>query len=895
MRGITGKLLAVIVAAFIASGAGVMLLAEHYLTRIVDQSQRSVYGERLEAITAMLERDNQRLEKTGMVEAYIDDFKAAALEEIRQAYYRGPDSVRPFILDANGSVLLHPARSPGDPGLANPGMAKGISRKQSGDFVYTCKSGERWCIFKRFPAWGWVVGYSMPIAVKYADVNEFRRHLAAIELAVSLAALFLLALLVKHFTRPIVRLTGAARAMASGDLDQEIAVGGADEVGVLANSFREMRDAIRRIISELRKENSDRRRAEEELRRQNDYMHSIIESVTHPLYVIDAGDYTVRMANSASGIRPGERRPCYAAIKGLERPCRETGISCPLDIIRETGKPAMIEHTHKGKDGRTRHMEVFAYPVFGPDGELDQMIEYAIDVTDRRRAQEELAAEKERLAVTLRSIGDGVITTDTGGRIMLMNRVAEKLTGWQANEAVGRPLAEVFNIVDERTGEPCESPVDKVMKDGRIVGLANHTALIARDGSKRSIADSGAPIMDAASRIIGVVLVFRDVTEQLRTERELLKMSKLESIGVLAGGIAHDFNNILAAILGNLNLVLFDKKLGRESRELIRQAEKASLRARDLTRQLLTFAKGGAPVKETSSLREVIRDSAAFVLHGGAVSCRFDIPDDLWLVDIDRGQIGQVIQNIVLNASHAMPGGGEVRISCRNLDSITAVVPFAASGPHVEIRIADNGIGMTADVVERIFDPYFTTKQEGSGLGLAICQSIISKHGGHITVESLAGQGSVFTIYLPRAREDAATARAAKPASGPRPEARRVLVVDDEDMVRRIVRAMLERLGHEVDTAGDGETALEMYEKAMKAGRRYDLVIMDLTIPGGMGGKEAIGKLLKLDPDARAIVSSGYSNDPVMAAYRDHGFAAAVIKPFQIEELRQAVEKALGA
>ena len=503
----------------------------------------------------------------------------------------------------------------------------------------------------------------------------------------------------------------------------------------------------------------------------------------------------------------------------------------------------------------------------------------------------ELSMEKERLAVTLRSIGDGVITTDTAGNVVLLNKVAEQLTGWTNEEAAGRPLREVFDIINEQTGQPCENPVEKILQTGEIIGLDQHTVLRAKNGVERRIDDSGAPIRDLESKIIGTVLVFRDITEQLKTEQELLKVKKLESVGVLAGGIAHDFNNILSAILGNLDISLLDTDLKDRTRKFLEEAKKASVRAKGLTQQLLTFAKGGEPVKETSSIGDVIQDSAQFVLHGGNVACRFAIPDDLWLADIDKGQISQVIHNIVLNASQATAEGGLIRISCANIDSPAGEkVVLARDNRYVKIEINDDGVGIPADIIDRIFDPYFSTKQEGSGLGLTITHSIINQHGGRITVDSKPDAGTTFTIYLPASKQGEA-AKPQQPVTRKEPGKAKIMLMDDDEMVRGVVKEMLTMLGHEVVLAVDGQEAVEAFQKADPP---IDLVIMDLTIPGGMGGQEAVQKILAINKDAKVIVSSGYSNDPIMASYKDYGFSAAIVKPFQLQILADVISKVLA-
>lgn len=518
------------------------------------------------------------------------------------------------------------------------------------------------------------------------------------------------------------------------------------------------------------------------------------------------------------------------------------------------------------------------------------------EVTERQAIQKALETERERLAVTLRSIGDGVITTDIEGRIILLNRISEQLTGWTQEEAAGHPIEEVFNIIDELTRTPRENPVPKVLKHGQIVALANHTTLIDRNGMERSIADSGAPIRDRKSRIIGVVLVFRDVTETKRLNEELNKAQKLESVGVLAGGIAHDFNNILTAIMGNLNLAQHLMNPEDKVYTLLEAADKASRRAKSLTQQLLTFAKGGNPVKKTANLGQIIRETADFVLHGSSVQCHYDIPDDLWLVDLDPGQMSQVIQNLIINARQAMNAGGRIKIKSENISTPAAEMfpVLNPEGKYIKTTINDDGPGIPAGIIEQIFDPYFTTKEKGSGLGLAISHSIISKHGGFIKADSNKS-GTVFTIYLPVTTGETShnlpsiTHSPIKPAAG-----ELIMIMDDEKMIRDIAKMMLETNGFEVITAKDGVEAIKIYQQHQKARKTVSAIIMDLTIPGGMGGKEAVTRILALDPQARIIASSGYSNDPVMTDFHSYGFCAAITKPYLINDLLLTITQALS-
>ena len=523
-----------------------------------------------------------------------------------------------------------------------------------------------------------------------------------------------------------------------------------------------------------------------------------------------------------------------------------------------------------------------------------QFKELQQQVKERELAEMQLADEKELLAITLHSIGDGVITTDREGRIAFINPVAEEITGWPNNEAQGRQATEVFHVKTEGDSATPLNPVEQVLAAGEVVGLPTETILVAKDGNRHSIAHSGAPIRDRDNNIIGVVLVVRDVTVEKKMEEELVKAKKLESVGVLAGGIAHDFNNILYVVLGNIELACQFIDQDNRAVSLLDNAQKATKRAAKLTQQLLTFSKGGDPVKETTSLPELVTESADFVLHGSNVSCVYDFAVDLWLAQVDSGQIGQVVQNIIINARHAMDKGGRIFITGRNVTEPLAEeeVPLPP-GSYVRLTIQDSGEGIDQQIIDKVFDPYFSTKQTGSGLGLAICYSIIKKHQGHISVQSSPGEGTCFTLLLPADPKAVLTpvqeaTAMADVASG------HILVMDDEEMVRLVVGEQLTAQGHQVVLVEEGQQAIDAYLRLAREGKAIDLVIMDLTIPGGMGGQEAAAKLLEHDPQAKIVVASGYSTDPVMANYQEYGFIAAPPKPFDLHEFNTILAQVLG-
>ncbi|HTL66325.1 MAG TPA: ATP-binding protein [Lacunisphaera sp.] len=376
-----------------------------------------------------------------------------------------------------------------------------------------------------------------------------------------------------------------------------------------------------------------------------------------------------------------------------------------------------------------------------------------------------------------------------------------------------------------------------------------------------------------------------------RLEAALVRASKLESLGVLAGGIAHDFNNLLTVVMGNLSLAKMDQRMEAETRECLQQSEQAALRARELTQQLITFAKGGEPVRTVTDLTGVVREAALFALHGAKARCEFEFSPGVWAADVDRGQIGQVVQNLVLNATHAMPLGGVIRLALTNEQLETGAKPALATGRYVRLSIADQGSGIAPEHLPRIFEPYFTTKAKGSGLGLATVYSIIKRHDGHVEVQSKPREGTRFDIWLPAANGQASEEET-RTAPVTVKEAR-VLFMDDETSIRTLAGSIFKRMGIDFTAVADGDAALREYRSARAAGRPYSLVMLDLTVPGAMGGAEAMEKLRQIDPDVRAVVSSGYSNDPVMANYRAHGFRARVTKPYDIGEFTGTLNRLL--
>ncbi len=505
------------------------------------------------------------------------------------------------------------------------------------------------------------------------------------------------------------------------------------------------------------------------------------------------------------------------------------------------------------------------------------------DITEQKKAEEKLRQSEEFIRNILDTVDEGFIVVDHDYRILTANKAYCDQAGESYGTVIGRHCYEISH----KSQRPCfeereECAVRNVFMTGEPwTSVHRHTDA---EGTILHVETKAFPVKDGTGAVTSVIETVNNVTERHLLEEERLKTQKLEAIGTLAGGIAHDFNNLLQGVFGYISMarITFDQK--DRSLAMLTQAEQALQMSVNLTKQLLTFSKGGKPVKTKVSLRSVIDNSVKFALSGSRVDYRIVFDQNLRTVEADEGQIGQVIQNVVLNADQAMPQGGTIVITAKNVQAPDPLLPhLLKKGNYVEISIQDNGIGIPAPDMHKIFDPYFTTKQKGSGLGLATSYSIIKNHGGLIDVVSRTGTGTICFIYLPAT--DAGIEVQKNPSVSPAVRQGKILVMDDEEVVRNIVGEMLKALGHAVEFAEHGDAAIEKYQAAREAGNPFDIVILDLTVRGGLGGKETNNRLLAIDPGARVIVSSGYSDDAVMADHRAHGFAACLRKPYQLDEL----------
>jgi len=630
------------------------------------------------------------------------------------------------------------------------------------------------------------------------------------------------------------------------------------------------------------------------------FFKALIEYTREPVYVVDVED----------GCRMYYANPAACAHYGVGLDTLQT-MRIPdwdpafdmenLDQVWETqkqGKLLRFETLHRVASGELIPVEVTAN-YLNIDGR-----EFAAgnfhDIRERKAMEVALRESERNLIEAQRIARVGNWARDLSGNLLYASEECRRIYGRKAGLTEG-----TFDTFLELVHPDDRARVREIFDDTVRNGCPFTTdfKVVRPDAAEVVVRARGEMVFDESGRGVKVIGTVQDVTEQKRTEsvrieleRQMLNLQKLESLGVLAGGIAHDFNNLLTGILGNLSMMHAGLPAGHPLHDRIDRCEKAVNRATGLTCQLLTFSRGGDPVKRLIHPGDLIREAVSFSLHGANVICELDIQEDLRCIEADEGQIGQVLQNLLINACQSMPDGGVVRVDASNRTVIEGEVGGMPAGDYVMIAVIDQGTGIEPENIDRIFDPYFTTKEKGSGLGLTVLHSIVRKHGGRTLVSSRVGIGSVFRVYLPAAPENPAGVEKADIPAASFTSSREgfILVMDDEVIIRDMAEEMLSLLGYRVETFSSGEEVVEGYRKALDKGARPDTVIMDLTVPGRMGGLEASAAILEIDPAAALIVSSGYSSDPVLANFRAYGFSDAMAKPFRVEDLGAVIRRVIG-
>ena len=634
---------------------------------------------------------------------------------------------------------------------------------------------------------------------------------------------------------------------------------------------------------------TERKRAENKLQESEERFRNIAENALEWIWEVDSsGKYTYAspIVEQILGYKPQEvmDKHFYDFFHPEER--EELKISA-IEVFAQKQPFREFMNRNVHKNGKTVWLSTSGVPVLDERGNLLGYRGADTDITERKQAAMEIEKRQKYLESLLNSIPEAIVTLDSSNCIIEWNPGAEKIFGYCHNDVHGKNIDNLItspNTIDEAMG------FTKQVLSGKEVHT-QETIRYRKDGTPVNVIVAGSPIK-IRGELQGIVAVYTDISKHKKTEEELLKAEKLESVGILAGGIAHDFNNIMAAILVNVGLAKLSIKKEDKVLEKLNETEKAIIRAKDLTQQLLTFSKGGAPIMRSASLGALLSDTAGFALSGSNVKCDCTVPEDLWDVEIDEGQVNQVIQNLILNAVQAMPDGGTVRIGAENVTIEAGKGLPLKEGRYIRISMKDRGIGIPRNHLGKIFDPFFTTKQKGSGLGLSTAYSIIKNHNGLVTVDSELGKGTVFYIYLPASREKKVEKE--KPVPKIAEGEGKILVMDDEDMVLEATQELLREIGYTVEVARDGVEAIKRYEEAEEANQPFDVVILDLIVPGGLGGQETIQRLLEIDPKVKAVVSSGYSTDPVIAKHKEYGFTGAITKPYRIKELSIMLHKVMA-
>jgi PAS domain S-box-containing protein len=632
---------------------------------------------------------------------------------------------------------------------------------------------------------------------------------------------------------------------------------------------------------------SERKAAEQALAESQRFSQTIADTTPSLLYVYDVDQNCNIWINAANRELIGETGLSDAKngdIGSLSDRIHPDDMQVLFDRLKRLltlpdGRWAEAEYRFRGADGTWRWLSDRA-SVFArhEDGRVSRIIGSAIDINDSKESQQRLRGQLQFLQRLMDTIPNPLYYQDSRNRLMGCNKAFEQFFGRSRDSVAGHPLTDLC---------PPETANKLIHEDRELLargGTQTFEARLLNGASKlRDVVLYRASFCSTEDDTSGIIGVMSDITDRRRMERELFKAEKLDSIGVLAGGIAHDFNNILVAILGNISLARMEVGEHEEVTEMLEAAEKATERARHLTHQLLTFSKGGAPIRKVANVGTILKETAQFTLRGSNVRGEFLIDENLKPSELDEGQFTQVINNLIINAVQAMPAGGTIEVRAENV----RVGPMTSlplnAGEYVRISFSDQGIGISPENTSRIFDPFFTTKNRGSGLGLASCYSIVKAHDGHIDVTSRLGVGSTFSVYLPATSKTAGdTSRdALEMPTG----TGHILVMDDEEPLRRLTAQALKRLGYTAEVASDGSEAISKYRAARSGSTPFDLVILDLTVPGGMGGQAVLRELKRLDPDVKAIVASGYSNNPVLADFRLRGFCGRLVKPFRIPEL----------
>jgi len=666
--------------------------------------------------------------------------------------------------------------------------------------------------------------------------------------------------------------------------------------------LRKQKDALEKTVLErtaelvktnqqLKDEIKEHKQAEQHIEQQTDFLNLVLESLTHPFYVIDAFDYSIKLANTAAHQgRLSKETTCYALSHRRDKPCGSSDHPCPLEIVKKTKQPTTVEHVHYDKNGNLRNVEIHAFPIFDKVGNVSQIIEYSIDITEKIRAEETLRESEDRFRQLFEYAPDGYYLIDLEGNFIDGNRAAEDLTGYQRKELIGKNFIETGLLSAEQIPKAIELLKQNVRR--KTTGPEEYT-LKRKDGVEVIVEIKTLPTKIGDKDI--VLGIARDITEQKRLEAKLQQTHKMESIATLAGGIAHEFNNALTGVLGNIQLLEMDFHENKTAIEYAKAMKASSQRMVNLTSQLLAYAQGGKYQDKTISLNDFVEDTLPIIKPNINPSIRLetDLPTGVSKVKTDPTQMQLVLSALLSNSSEAIDGEGRIQIITSNEEineGFTKEQPELSPGPYVCLTVEDDGKGMDKETLNRIFDPFYTTKFMGRGLGMAAVYGIVRNHDGWISVESEQGKGTIVRIYLPafegekeKVREITPAAIELKTGTGT------ILVIEDEETVMDVIRDILDKLGYRMLEARSGKEAIEI---AGTFDGDIDLALLDIKLPDIWGDK-VYPQLMEVRPDLKVIVCTGYSIDGPAQTILDSGAQDFIQKPFMVETLLMKLKKVI--
>jgi len=740
----------------------------------------------------------------------------------------------------------------------------------------------------------WINVIVIPESDFMADINANKRTTIFLIIIAVLLALVLGVFIARWISKPILRLNKSTQSLIKGEF-KTIDIERVREIDQLGYSFNFMAKQLEQTILKLKTQIAKRKQNEEALKESEKKHREILEGLNDAAYRMSFPDGKYEYFSQSSKNVFG-----YSAEEWINNP----------RLIQKIIHPDFIGYfNEKWSDLLQGEIaEDYEYKIIDPKGNErwifqsntgivdDQKKIIAIeglcrDITDHKKAELALRKSEEQLRTIFEAATEvSLIITDTHELdpiVLEFSPGAENIFGYKKSEMIGNHVS-VLHPPDDVA---VFSETHKRMREGKKV-FSKETTLVRKSGEKFPAIFSTYPLFDENGKMYAVLEVSIDISERIKFEKQLQQTQKMDAISTLAGGIAHDFNNMLGVITGNVSYTLSQLNQEEELFEVLSDVQDGVKQAQSLTQQLLTFSKGGEPVKKTADINQLLIESAQFVIRGAKTRCEFEFSENLSMAEVDPGQINQVISNLVINANQAMPHGGIIYIRTKNVELETENNLSLPSGKYIKIIIEDQGIGISEKHLSNIFDPFFTTKQKGNGLGLSTVYSIIQKHKGQITVHSEIEKGTVFHVYIPaslkKLQKNEAKLESTHQGHG------KVLIMDDQEPILKMAGRMLNRMGYETAFATDGAQTIKMYLDAYQTGNPFDLVILDLTVPGGMGGEKTIPELLKINPEVKTIVSSGYSTNSIMSNYEDYGFCGVVPKPYTKVQLSEVLNKIFG-